>query len=296
METKPTSNWVVPAGILGAALLIVIGLAVWMPGFTTPNGQTAPQDIVANVPGNWNAAENSKTIGSVADYTGTLSFAADETGTIKRLISVTGSVTKTVTPDQAIITLSVETLDKSASKSQSDNANTSTAVVNALKAAGVADADLKTVGYSLNEEFEWNEISRKSESTGYRTTHTYQVTLHDLTKTGSIIDAASNAGANRIQQVSFTLSQAKEDELRIEALKDASQNARTKAESIGTGLGIALGQVYSASENSNYSTPYYYKTMGVAEGMMDSAPAPSTPIQVGDVEFTATVSVQFEIQ
>ena len=210
----------------------------------------------------------------------------------QKLLSVSGSVTKYVTPDKVDITLSVETLDRSAQKSQSDNSTTSNAVRQALSAAGVAASDIKTVSYSENEEFQWNDLTKKSESTGYRTINEIQVTLTDTTMAGKVVDAAVQAGANSVSGISFGLTDAKELSIREQALQEASQTAKAKAQSIASGLGVSVGKVHSISESSFYYTPNVktFDMTNAASGA--SAPTPVTP---GNVEVDASVSVNFEI-
>ncbi|MDD5148747.1 MAG: SIMPL domain-containing protein, partial [Candidatus ainarchaeum sp.] len=248
---------------------------------------------VANVPGKLDFANYSQQI-APADTTAL--FAGTDSTSSTRLISVAGTVTKTIAPDEATIALSVETLDKSASKSQSDNAEAAAKVIQAIKNAGIPESQIKTTGYSLNEEFQWNDTLKKSESVGYRTRNSIQVKMTDLSKTGSIIDVAAAAGANSVDSVYFSLSNAKEAEAKVAALKDASANAKQKAESIAEGLGIAIGNVYSASENSSVNMPYYYRTSMDSAGAMPSAAKETTPIIAGDIELTSTVTVQFEIR
>lgn len=285
-------QWILAAGLVIAALIVAVGFNMNMLNQQKDTGK----QLTVELPGYLVKGTNSVTNGSaISASDGTISFAADNSGTITRLISVSGTITKTIAPDQALIVLSVETLDKSASKSQSDNAELATKVREALKNAGIEEKDIKTSSYNLQEEFQWNETLRKSESIGYKTTNSIRITVNDLTKTGSLIDAAVQAGANRVNSVSFTLSQAKEDELRVSALTEAAANAKTRAQNIATGLGITVGQVYSASENSNYYTPYYNIDYAMEKSSLGGAAA-TTPITPGDIEFTATVSVQFEIQ
>jgi len=210
-----------------------------------------------------------------------------------KTLSVSGSVTKMVTPDKVDIVLSVETLDKLASKSQSNNALIAEAVRKALSDAGVNNSDIKTISYSVYEDFEWNGVLEKSVSVGYRTSNQIQVTLTDITKAGKVVDAAVGAGANRVSSIAFGLSDAKELEVRKTALADASATAKTKANSIASGLGITIGKVYSISESSYGYTPNY-KEYDVMASSAEGA-APKTPISAGDVEVNATVSVQFEI-
>lgn len=217
---------------------------------------------------------------------------SDPSSDVKTL-SVSGSVTKMVTPDKVDIVLSVETLDALATKSQSDNAVIADKVRTALLNAGVASSEIKTVSYSVNEEYQWNDSTKKSESTGYRTVNQIQVTLKDTSKAGKIVDAAVSAGANRVSSISFGLSDAKELEIRTSALNEASATAKTKAESIAKGLNVTLGKVYSISENSFYYTPVNYKSYDTV--MSAGAENAATPITSGDVEVTASVGVQFEL-
>ncbi|MCX6799336.1 MAG: SIMPL domain-containing protein [Candidatus Diapherotrites archaeon] len=276
------------AGLACAVLVLAAGFA-----FLALGNTQGEQRIVVQVPGYLTQSGSpSGNTGAAASGGGEISFAADDSGNQVRLISVSGSVTKTASPELAYVTLSVETLDRSASKSQSDNAVLSNRVMDALKAAGIAADDIETTSYSLNEEFQWDQVLQKSESIGYRTTNSIQVTVRDLAKVGSTIDAAVEAGANSVSGVSFGLTTETQSSLRTAALQDASANARAKAQSIATGLGIGVGSVYSASESSNYYTPVYYRNMA----METAGAAAPTPISPGDIEFTATVSVQFEIQ
>ncbi len=79
-----------------------------------------------------------------------ISFAADNTNT--RLLSVSGQATKKVSPDKAIIVLSVETTDNDAKTSQQKNAELASKVMNALKSAGIAESDIKTFSYKFIED------------------------------------------------------------------------------------------------------------------------------------------------
>lgn len=285
------NNWILPVSLIAAALILVIGIGYIMLNQAPAEGK----QVVVQLPSYLGKATSSQSEGSLSDYgNGTISFAADEAGNAVRLISVSGTIAKTASPELAYVTVSVQTLDKSASKSQSDNAVIATRVMDALKGAGIAADDIETASYSVNEEFQWNESLRKSESVGYRTTNSITVTVRDLDKVGSTIDAAVQAGANSVSGVSFGLTKQTQSALKTAALKEAAENAKEKAQSIASGLGIGVGQVYSASESSSYITPYYARNYAMdSAGASESVPTPVTP---GDIEFSATVSVQFEIQ
>jgi len=279
---------VLPALAIVAVLVVAIGLGVLMFN-QKPEEQ---KQIIVQLPAYMEKSSSAKIEGSLSGFgDGVISF-ADAAGERLRLISVSGTITKTASPELAYVTLSVETLDKSASQSQSDNAVLASKVMDALRNAGIDAKDIQTSSYSLQEEFQWNDYAERSESIGYRTVNSITAKVRDLGNVGNIIDVAVQAGANSVSGVSFALTTEKEAELKTAALQEASANAKTKAQSIATGLGIGVGQVYSASESSSYVVPYYAKSYA-----MDSAGAAvPTPISPGDIEFTATVSVQFEIE
>jgi uncharacterized protein YggE len=210
----------------------------------------------------------------------------------QKVLNVSGSVTKFVTPDKVEIVLAVDTLDKLAQASQSNNANISDAVRAALKKAGVQDSEIKTVSYSVNEEFDWNKETGESMSKGYRTSNSIQVTLTDIKKAGAVVDAAVNAGANKVSGITFGLTAAKELEIRTAALSEASATAKAKADSMASGLGVSVGKVKSVSENQFYYTPNYANyDMAKASGV-SNAP---TPITAGDVQVDASVAVTYEL-
>ncbi len=217
-------------------------------------------------------------------------------GTDRRIISASGSVTKSYAPNEAAISLSVETKDKSASKSQQMNAELTTKVVAALKAAGVPAEDIDTSSYNLYQDYRWDSVTNKSEPDGYRTQNSITVTLKDITLSGKVIDAAVNAGANRVDGVTFSLSRAKEAQVRSELLSVAAATAKGKAERIASGFGSQLGNLYTANEGYSYVPVYnqYLKNSYDAAG--SSAPMAETPITPGDVMVTITVDAKFEIK
>jgi len=229
------------------------------------------------------------------EKTDTINVITGEAQEFQKTLSTSGTVEKMISPDQAEIFLSVETLNKSANVSQTTNATTSDAVRTALKAAGVSDKQIQTTSYTVQEQYEWSSSMQKSISVGYKTTNSIKVTITDLTKTGNIIDAAVNAGANRVSNISFTLSKEKQEIVKQEALLDAAKMSRTKAQSIASGLGVTLGDVKTISENYYYYTPnsrnYDYALSSEAmEAKID------TPISPSDVSISATVNVTFELK
>jgi uncharacterized protein len=191
-------------------------------------------------------------------------------------IQAQGAATLSANPDQAQITVSVITNGATAQAASQANATTSTAVQNALKALNPAPT-IQTIGYSVYPQYTGAQIL-----TGYTASNTIQVTSSDLSSTGSLIDTASQAGANSVGGLTFSLQNP--DPLKQQALTLAAKQARAHADAIAAGLGGNTGAVVSAAEGSAY-TP-------VVGGI---AAAATTPIQTGQVSVTANVTITFQL-
>ncbi|MDD4250931.1 MAG: SIMPL domain-containing protein [Candidatus ainarchaeum sp.] len=210
------------------------------------------------------------------------------------LLSVNSTITKEFEPDKVEITLSVETIDMVAENSQQENARITQNVVTALKTAGLTNKQISTTNYSIYEQFEWDGIIQKNKIIGYKTSNTIKVILTELTITGKIIDVAVNAGANKVSNISFGLSEQKQRQSNEIVLKEASEYAKIKAQNIANGLGITIGKINTVNESTYTSGPRYYNYAS-NDMIASSSEMYETPISASDISVSATVTVQFEI-
>lgn len=205
-------------------------------------------------------------------------------------IYTSGTSSTKVDPDLLLITLGVETKETTAAGSQSENAKLMDAVKTAIKAQGLTDSDIQTTQFSVQPVQE--KINDQYVITGYRTTHLVTLNIENLDNGGKILDAASTAGANRIDTISFTLKQATTRSLQEQQLGIAAADAKTRAQKIASGLGQSIGKVVSASENF-----YYAPTTRSFDGAYEiAAPSAQTGLSSGQIEVGATVSVSFEVK
>lgn len=203
-------------------------------------------------------------------------------------VMVTGDSIVQAQPDTAILTVSVVTQARSAIQAQQANATQSEAMVRALKSAAGAGAEVKTSGYSLQPIRVYKE-SQPPTITGYEARNSVTVTLSDLTKVGSVIDAAAGAGANDVAGISFTLR--KDRPARDQALAEATKEALAKAQVIATALGGRVVRIVEVQEEGIMRPRPMYEVAQV--GMMKSA---STPIEVGTLDITSHVQLVAEIE
>jgi len=210
----------------------------------------------------------------------------------KYLLNVNGDAKLSADPEKVEVYLGAETIALTAKESQQNNADVMQEIRNSLKSIGIASKDIKTTQYSLDVVQHWDEKTEKYVITGYRTTHIIKIESTDINKAGDIIDKAVQSGANKVNSVVFSLTDAKIKELRLQALKNAGVNAKEKADAIADSLDITIKRVYQASESYVYYQPYnVQKTYEMVAG----AAAAPTEISPGQIEVSASISVSYEL-
>ncbi len=206
-------------------------------------------------------------------------------------VMVTGNSIVQAQPDTAILNISVVTQARAALEAQQQNANKSDAVVRALKSAVGGGAEIKTSGYSLQPQRVYKENQPPTIS-GYEARNSVTVTLADLTRVGAVIDAASQAGANDVAGISFTLR--KDRPARDQALADATRDAVSKAQVIATALGGRVVRVVEVQEEG-FERPRPIMLDSPQQMMRAQAAAP-TPVEVGTLDITSRVQLVAEVE
>jgi len=208
-----------------------------------------------------------------------------------KTISVTGSGTASMQAEEATVTLGVQTEAESASEAVRLNAELMTGVIDAIKAFGITEDDMKTVSYSVSPVYARNDYNNL---VGYRVINMIAVKITDLNLIGEVIDRAAENGANRIQGVSFGLSDESQKELKRKAYLAALEDAEEKAKLIAEKLSITITGVLYVSESSYQPyQPYYEYRVGIAGEM---APVPPTPIIEGKLSVSVTVHVIYSFE
>jgi len=205
------------------------------------------------------------------------------------VITVSGHAKKTAKPDLAQIDIGLYSEGATVAAVQSDNSAKMNAVIAAIKALGVKDADIQSSNYNLQPKFDYT--NSKQTLTGYTLTQSVGVKLRDLTKVGDVIDKSVAAGANQVNSLQFTIDDptALQDSTRIDAIKDA----RTKANALADALGLHIVKVVTFSESGGVTPPMPYASDMVA---MKSAAGAVPTIQAGSLDVDMTVAVTFEVR
>jgi hypothetical protein len=220
----------------------------------------------------------------------TLPSLAQDTGspapsTTDRTVTVNGTATIKAKPDEAVISLGVQTQANTAQSALADNATKMTALIAALTDKGIAKDDIATSYVSIYPTYGNNGM----DITGYQAVNQVDVTVRDISKVGEVIDDSVKAGANLSNGITFQLSD--QNQGVDQALADAVANARSKAETLAGAGDAQLGQVVSIQEGSGYTPPIYYGRDMAAS----SAGAAATPIQPPTLETQVSVTVTWAL-
>ncbi len=203
-----------------------------------------------------------------------------------RLISVSSTATVNEAPDEAVVNLAVRSEDVDSAAAFAQNAQEMAAVLDALKAAGIAEKDLRTLDVGLQQRTVGRGTS--DEHQVFVASNSVQVTVHDLDTVGSVIDAAVKAGADSVNDIRFQVSD--EDQVRSDALAQAVQGAREKADALAQAAGAQVVRVRSIDEGS-VRLPVYRQAYDLA-----ALPSAMTPVVAPDsLEASVTVQVVWEI-
>ncbi len=217
-----------------------------------------------------------------------------------REISVSGTGTVQAEPDEAFVTLAVVTEAKDAATAQQDNAEKMQKVIKAVKSLGIPAKDIRTIGLSLNPIYSYEKCTTgkcpdtRPQITGYRASNQVEIRIRDTSLISDVLDEGVKAGANSVQGVRFALSEDKQREYRLEAVKEAAGKAEADAKALAEALGVTLLKPLRASTSSIYQ-PYivprpFFEEVAVSE--MRAA----TPIEKGEVTVTAQVQVVYEFK
>jgi uncharacterized protein YggE len=193
-------------------------------------------------------------------------------------------------PDIAEVSGGVVTSAPTASAAMRENAERMTAVVAAVKKAGIADRDIQTSGLSLQPQYKYQN-NEAPLLTGYQATNTVSIRVRKIGETGKLLDTLVGVGANQISGPNFRVEAADAalDEARVEAVT----TARARAELYAKATGKRVRRIVSIAESGGFEPGP--RPMMMAKAMaMDAAPAP--PVAPGEVDLSINVTMVFELE
>lgn len=207
-------------------------------------------------------------------------------------ISVSGEGSVFVSPDLARVTLGVAVTDETVAAARERAAEAMQAVLDALEANGIAEADIRTTAFNIHPEYRYSE-DRGEEITGYQVRNLAIVTVRNLDDVPAVIDAATAAGgdAARVEQLEFTVEDREQHvgDARVQAL----ENARAHAEQLATAAGVTLGAPISIVESGDSMPP---PRPMIEESRAAGGDEAATPISPGEQRLRVAVQVVYAIE
>jgi hypothetical protein len=207
-----------------------------------------------------------------------------------RSISVSGAGTAYLVPDIAYIYVGVHTEKPSAADAVDENNAQTQKMIQALRDFGIAATDIRTTNFSIWPQERYDPLT--GTPTGEKTyvvDNTVYVTVRELEKLGELLDTVIAAGANTVNSVQFDV--ADKDEALKQARADAVKDAKEKAQELADAAGVSLGDIQTIGFYDSVSYPTFD-----GKGGGGAAVEAAVPIQPGQLTFTVTVNVTYEIK
>jgi uncharacterized protein YggE len=201
----------------------------------------------------------------------------------RRTLHVSGNGQVSARPDVAVVALGVQTEAEEAAAALSENSEKMQNLMDVLQEADVADEDIQTRMVRLQPRYEDKpDAEGQHQLVGYIASNVVEVRLRNLETVGEILDAAVQAGGNRIDSVRFEIS---DPGTYLDQAREAAWNdAQHKAEQLATLAGAELGEVLTINESGHRPQPVVERPMAVEA-------AAAVPIESG----SQTIEVDLQV-
>jgi uncharacterized protein YggE len=203
-------------------------------------------------------------------------------------IVTTGEATIHRVPDQAFVSVSVETRSRMPRDAQKQNADAMTAVQQKLVDAGIQKDAIRTTGYSIQQEFDFTNGRRVPRD--YSAHNGVEVRLDSVERVGEILDLVVQAGATSVLGVRFDVKD--RTMLERDVLMHAVEDARARADSLAAGAGRTVDRVIRI-DDTRQPRVFPQPAMAMRAQAADSAP---TPVEPGLIEIRAQVTLTVSIK
>jgi uncharacterized protein YggE len=192
-------------------------------------------------------------------------------------------------PDIATVGAGVTTQARTAVEAMRANATAMRAVVDRIKALGIAERDIQTTGINLGAMYDYNQQTQRQVFRGYQASNRVSVKLREIDRTGPVLDALVEAGATDLNGPDWSIDDPKP--ARAQARRAAMETANAQALDYARAAGFANVRLLEINEALPPSRPMPMMRMAQAEAAADA----STPVQPGMIEAGVTVTVAYEL-
>ena len=209
-----------------------------------------------------------------------------------RTVSVSGQGEVQAEPDQAFVTLGVESRKTRLEEARAEVTKTVEAVLKLTRDLKIDQKYVRSTRVNVQPEYNWDNNARERNLIGYFVSRQVEVELRDLEKLGTLLERATDLGVNQLGDP--RLESSKRRDLEREALAKAVQDARLNAEAVAKAAGARIGAARSISASSGFVPAPMMQRMKVMAMASDAGGAPQT-YQSGQMTFTGNVQVEYDL-
>ncbi|HVU12560.1 MAG TPA: SIMPL domain-containing protein [Phototrophicaceae bacterium] len=207
-------------------------------------------------------------------------------------LTVGGTGTAYAPPDVAYVDLGVQTIDTDLATAFSKTGDSISSVLKALKALGIADADIQTSGINVSPQYQYDNNGNITGKPSYTVSNTIHVTVRQVDQVEKVLTDSVESGANTIQGLSFGIQDM--DTVEAHARVQAVDDAKSRAQQLASELGVTLGKPLVVTETPQTTVPTPI-TFGARAGVAAVAPAASQPVSQGQLSVEVDVQITFSI-
>jgi uncharacterized protein YggE len=205
-------------------------------------------------------------------------------------ITVSGTGRVSLRPDRFTFNVGVQTISPSLEDAVNENNQRVASVVTALKKAGATDSEIRTSGFSLSPQQDYQQ-GKLPRIVGYSVSNNITVTRNVIADAGRLLQVAVNAGVNQASNIELRNSDPARG--RDEGMRAAFEDARAKAALLARAAGRTLGRAMMINEGSEPAPPRPYP---MAMMKAQAADVSEVPIEGGSQETSFTITVVFELR
>jgi uncharacterized protein YggE len=224
------------------------------------------------------------------------------------VIAVNGTGEVLAVPDVASFSFSVVEEGKTVKEAQDKATKKINSILDAVKALGVEEKDIKTTGYNSYPKYDYNYPTTcstgycppgKQVLSGYEVSQSITVKVKDTEKAGDVLTKVGELGAGNISGLDFVVDDI--ETVRAQAREKAVADAKAKAKVLSKTLGVKLDTVVNFYENGDGAYPIMYR----AEAMVDqkimgmggtAVPQVAPSVPTGENKIVSNVTITYEIR
>jgi len=212
-------------------------------------------------------------------------------------ISVNGTGEVYAVPNTALFSFTIRTNATDVAVAQNDATAKVNSALEAIRALGVEDKDIKTTYYNVQPKYKYGYYvwgAKENPVIGYEVSQTTEVKISATDKTGEFIATLAELGITETTGPNFTV--ADEKSLQAQARKEAIDDAREKAEILASDLGVRLVRITSYYDNNDNGYPITTQYGMMESNMMKTSAVSAPEISTGENKITSQVTITYEIR